>query len=99
SLRCRPFFPTRRSSDLSVPGKMTEAATARPLYFNAVLHPHRSLGPRGFLILMLAVGLVSFSAGVAFAVKGAWPIVGFFGLDALRSEEHTSELQSRENLV
>jgi uncharacterized membrane protein len=26
--------------------------------FRAVLHPHRSLDPRGFLILMLALGAV-----------------------------------------
>ena len=31
--------------------------------FRAVLAPHRSLGPAGFLILMAAVGGVSFVAG------------------------------------
>ena len=24
--------------------------------FRAILHPHRSLGPTGFLVLMLAIG-------------------------------------------
>jgi uncharacterized membrane protein len=51
--------------------------------FRAVLHPHRSLGPRGFLILMLAVGAVSFVTGMAFLMMGAWPVMGFFGLDVL----------------
>jgi uncharacterized membrane protein len=46
-----------------------------------VLHPHRSLSPRGFLILMTALGLVSFITGVAFCMIGAWPVMGFFGLD------------------
>lgn len=46
-----------------------------------VLHPHRSLSPRGFLILMAVLGLVSFVTGVAFAMIGAWPVLGFFGLD------------------
>lgn len=46
-----------------------------------VLHPHRSLSPRGFLILMLAIGTVSFAAGLVFLMMGAWPVFGFFGLD------------------
>jgi uncharacterized membrane protein len=49
--------------------------------FRAVLYPHRSLGPTGFLILMLAIGGVSFVTGMAFLLKGAWPVFGFFGLD------------------
>ena len=62
---------------------MTEAsATAKPL-FDAVLTPHRSLGPRGFIILMTAVCGVSFAAGLAFYLMGAWPVVGFLGLDVL----------------
>jgi uncharacterized membrane protein len=51
--------------------------------FRAVLHPHRSLTPRGFLILMLAIGGVSFVAGMVFLIMGAWPVMGFFGLDVL----------------
>ena len=51
--------------------------------FRAVLTPHRSLSPRGFLILMSFVGVVSFIAGVNFLMMGAWPVMGFFGLDAL----------------
>ena len=51
--------------------------------FDAVLHPHRSLSPSGFVILMVAVSLVCFAAGVAFALIGAWPVFGFFGLDVL----------------
>jgi len=49
--------------------------------FRAVLYPHRSLGPTGFLILMSAIGGVSFITGMAFLLKGAWPVFGFFGLD------------------
>lgn len=49
--------------------------------FRAVLHPHRSLAPKGFLVLMLAVGLVSFVIGLVFLMLGAWPVMGFFGLD------------------
>jgi uncharacterized membrane protein len=49
--------------------------------FRAILHPHRSLGPRGFLVLMLAIGGVSFVTGMVFLMMGAWPVFGFFGLD------------------
>jgi uncharacterized membrane protein len=54
---------------------------AEPGGFHAVLRPHRSLGPAGFLVLMLGFGAVSFVAGVFFAASGAWPVLGFFGLD------------------
>ncbi len=53
-----------------------------PTLFSAVLTPHRSLGPSGLIVVMLAVGGISFVAGVVFALLGAWPVVGFFGLDA-----------------
>lgn len=49
--------------------------------FRAVLHPHRSLGPKGFLVLMLAIGGVSFTTGMVFLMLGAWPVFGFLGLD------------------
>lgn len=61
----------------------TVPATHDASLFRAVLHPHRSLGPRGFLILMLAIGSVSFVMGMAFLMMGAWPVMGFFGLDVL----------------
>ena len=51
--------------------------------FDAVLTPHRSLSPRGFLALMLAIGGVSFAAGMVFFLVGAWPVLGFLGLDVL----------------
>ena len=54
----------------------------RPI-FEAVITPHRSLGQFGFVILMAAVGLSSFIAGMVFWLMGAWPVFGFFGLDVL----------------
>jgi len=59
----------------------TTSMQAPPDGYRAVLTPHRSLSPRGFLILMSAVAGVSFVAGVAFLLMGAWPVFGFFGLD------------------
>ena len=54
-----------------------------PTLFSAMLTPHRSLNRAGFLILMAFLSIVSFAAGVAFLVIGAWPVFGFFGLDVL----------------
>ena len=62
---------------------MTETATeiqTRPS-FSALLTPHRSLGPRGFMVLMGAVCAVSFGTGLLFYMIGAWPVMGFLGLD------------------
>jgi uncharacterized membrane protein len=55
---------------------------SRPeLFFEAVLHPYRSLPPRGFAALMAVLGGASIVAGVSFVRAGAWPVIGFFGLD------------------
>ena len=54
----------------------------RPI-FSAVLRPHRSLSPRGFMLVMAALVACSFTAGLVFWSMGAWPVVGFFGLDIL----------------
>jgi len=55
----------------------------QPELFSALLMPHRSLSRTGFLVLMGFVGAVSFAAGIAFWLMGAWPVFGIFGLDVL----------------
>jgi len=59
----------------------TNAALPEPVFFERVLWPHRSLPPRGFRLLMLGLGVMSFIAGISFVAAGAWPVCGFFGLD------------------
>jgi uncharacterized membrane protein len=54
-----------------------------PELFSALLTPHRSLNRTGFLVLMAFLSVVSFAAGLAFLLMGAWPVFGFFGLDVL----------------
>ena len=61
---------------------MTAAADAAPL-FDARLMPHRSLSPRGFRVLMGALVAASCAIGTLFLTLGAWPVVGYFGLDVL----------------
>jgi len=53
------------------------------IYFDAVLRPNRSLGARGFVLLMAALAALSFVAGIVFISVGAWPVFGFLGLDVL----------------
>jgi uncharacterized membrane protein len=53
----------------------------QPELFSALLTPHRSLNRTGFLVLMGFLSTVSFAAGLAFLLMGAWPAFGFFGLD------------------
>src|SRR3972149_3415703 len=56
---------------------------SEPTLFAAILTPHRSMSATGFVVLMAAIGLVSFVAGIAFLLVGAWPVFGFLGLDVL----------------
>ena len=55
----------------------------QPELFSALLTPHRSLSRTSFLVVMAFVSVVSFAAGLAFLMMGAWPVLGFFGLDVL----------------
>jgi len=58
-----------------------ELAQAEPDIFRAVLRPYRSLGSTGFAVLMAAIAAMSLVPGVFFYVSGAWPVLGFYGLD------------------
>src|SRR3954447_3455060 len=52
-----------------------------PTLFSAIITPHRSLSGKGFLAVMALVGSLSFIGGLFFFLLGAWPVVGFLGLD------------------
>src|SRR5688572_1536362 len=54
---------------------------SEPAIFSAVITPNRSLDRVGFIVLMSLVSFVSFVGGLVFFIAGAWPVVGFFGLD------------------
>lgn len=56
---------------------------SNPKSWRATLTPHRSLSRRGFLVLMGVVIGVNAVAGAAFMAIGAWPVMGFCGLDVL----------------
>lgn len=62
---------------------MPPALAEERVFFNATIHPHRSLSPQGFRRLMACVAAASTIVGLVFFLSGAWPIVGFMGLDVL----------------
>jgi len=84
---------------------------AETVHFSTSLRPHRSLSPVGFKWLIRAVILANLVIGLPMYLLGAWPVLGFAGLDvallwwlfhrnyadARRSE--TLELTDRELVV
>jgi uncharacterized membrane protein len=61
---------------------MIDAQTAGGrVFFDAVLHPYRSLPPRAFFLIMATLAALSLVVGTICILVGAWPIFGFFGLD------------------
>ena len=59
-----------------------QATTTAPL-FAAELTPHRSLTPRGLRIVIALVIALAALPGLIFFSLGAWPVVGFMGLDVI----------------
>ncbi len=51
--------------------------------FEAILYPNRSLPSAGFAAVMAIVIVVNLGMGIGFYALGAWPVVGFCGLDVL----------------
>jgi uncharacterized membrane protein len=49
--------------------------------FSARLLPYRSLSQNGFIALMVLIGSSCLASGMMFLAIGAWPVVGFLGLD------------------
>ena len=54
-----------------------------PVLFQALLTPYRSLNRTGFMLVMAFLTVISFAAGLAFLLMGAWPVFGLFGLDMI----------------
>jgi uncharacterized membrane protein len=48
-----------------------------------VMHPHRSLTRRGFALVIAITAAGLFAVGLLFALLGAWPVIGFCGLELL----------------
>lgn len=57
------------------------AAASRQVLFDAKLRPHKSLSPAGFRVLMAALAAAFLCVGTVFFAAGAWPVIGFCGLE------------------
>lgn len=55
----------------------------RSVTFEAVIVPHRSLGPRGLFWLGGSVALLSGAVAVGLWLAGAWPAIAFTGVETL----------------
>jgi uncharacterized membrane protein len=51
--------------------------------FAARITPHRSLGEKGFRLVMTLVCVSAVVSSIPFMVAGAWPVSFFFGLDVV----------------
>ncbi len=54
----------------------------REIFFRT-LHPHRSMSWKGVKIVLFCVGFASAFISLPFFILGAWPVIGFLGLDVL----------------
>ena len=68
---------------MTIPSRTDNDPAAEPTLFSAIITPHRSLSGKGFLLVMALVGGLSFIGGMFFFLLGAWPVVGFLGIDVL----------------
>jgi len=68
---------------MTAPNHTDNDPTAEPTLFSAIITPHRSLSGTGFLAVMALVGGFSFIGGMFFFLLGAWPVIGFLGLDVV----------------
>ncbi len=53
------------------------------VYLDAVLEPPRSLTTRGLNRVMMILGAFSAAFSLGFLLAGAWPVVGFLGVEIL----------------
>ena len=70
--------------DRSTPSPGNTSSHQKPRWLEQMtIWPHRSLSPKGFGIVMgLLAGFLSL-IGVGFFLAGAWPVIGFLGLELL----------------
>lgn len=67
---------TQKAENQALPEKQADN-----VIFHATLYPYRSLNRKGFTILMAALFTLTSIISIYFYSKGAWPVVGFMGLE------------------
>ena len=52
-------------------------------YLDIKIYPNQSLTPKSLLLLMFLITIPASFIGVTFFILGAWPVLGFMGLEVL----------------
>ena len=84
--RTPPRTPPRTIEDMAPAEKGKALRAPDPVtdqdgVFEALLYPNRSLPNAGFAAVMTIVIVVNLTLGSIFFALGAWPVIGFCGLD------------------
>src|SRR5690606_41066872 len=91
-------FPTRRSSDLQA-AYCSRTSALRPPQEPCVQHQRPAIREPTLAASYSAVMATNSMSGLHVGISGSYGGINLGDEAILRSEEHTSELQSRENLV
>ena len=71
-------------NDRSTPSPDDTSPNQKPRWLEQMtIWPHRSLSPKGFAIVMGVLAVFLFLIGFGFFLAGAWPVIGFLGLELL----------------
>ncbi len=62
---------------------LEDDTSSNKLFFDHILRPNHSCSPEMTADIMRWVMIASLSIGAMFFLSGAWPVVGFLGLDVL----------------
>ena len=73
----------QNANDNPSSGHNTQKPRSSALLESLTIWPHRSLSRRGFIILMGVLAALLFAIGLGFFLAGAWPVIGFLGLELL----------------
>ncbi len=63
------------------PYQSAEVDLDQPILVDLIIKPHQSLSHSGFIVVMLTVGIITLGLSIFFLYLGAWPVLGFLGLD------------------
>ena len=62
---------------------MNDSPAPDQVLFDAVIYPNPPISRRGFVLVIGGFAMLSGVVGLATFLAGAWPVVGFLGLDVL----------------
>jgi uncharacterized membrane protein len=74
---------TKSNSTITKGTPLSDAPAQEPVLERLTIWPHRSLSKKGFAIFMAILGGLLFAIGLGFFLAGAWPVIGFLGLELL----------------